>query len=109
MPPAALEHDTLRENALVAGHVLAGDVLVIELSILDGEDRGIAGAARLEAAELRALQRQVVTQIYNSRRRLETPPQDIFAVGEKSSLRLQWSRPKPSAARAASKARPLPQ
>src|SRR6185369_3549129 len=50
MPPAAIDDDALGKDALVAGHVLADHVDVIELAFLHGEDRGVAGAARLEAA-----------------------------------------------------------
>src|ERR1700752_5531451 len=56
VPPFALEHHAFREDALLAGHVLAGDVDIVELAVLDGEDGGVAGAARLEGAELGALQ-----------------------------------------------------
>src|SRR4051812_32580021 len=45
MPPAALEHDAFREDALVAGQVLADHVDVIELALLDAEDGGVADAA----------------------------------------------------------------
>src|SRR3954453_5178616 len=50
VPPTAADHDTFGHDLAVADQVLADDVLVIELALLDRDQGGVAGASRLEAA-----------------------------------------------------------
>src|SRR5437588_12775953 len=52
MPPAAADDDTFGDNLAVTDQVFTDDVLIIELALFDRDQRGIADAARLEAAEL---------------------------------------------------------
>src|SRR5688572_26148846 len=56
VPPAARQDHTDGIDLAVARHVLADHIDVVEASLPDREDGGIAYAARLEAAELRPLE-----------------------------------------------------
>src|SRR5205823_650856 len=56
MPPAAA-HDALGHDLAVADQMLADSVDLIELALLDRDEGGISGAARLEAAEFGTPQR----------------------------------------------------
>src|SRR5258705_13831152 len=56
VPPSSGDHHTLRSDLAVASQVLADDVDIIETPVIDGENRRVPDAARLEAAELRPLQ-----------------------------------------------------
>ena len=51
MPPAAADDDAFGDDLAVADQVLADDVLIVELALLHRDQRGVADAARLEAAE----------------------------------------------------------
>src|SRR5579862_3698583 len=57
MPPAPADDDAFGHDLAVADQVLAYDVFVVELAFLDRQQRGVADAARLEAAEFRTPQR----------------------------------------------------
>src|SRR5262245_29359148 len=57
VPPAPRDHHAVRNYPAIAAHVLTHDVDIVELAFLNGQDRGVAGAARFEAAEFGPLQR----------------------------------------------------
>src|SRR5262249_43454942 len=52
VPPAAGDDDAVRDDALIARHVLARHVDVVERALADRQHRGIADAAGFQAAEL---------------------------------------------------------
>src|SRR5271168_187191 len=58
MPPAARDHDAVRNDTLVALKTLADDVDIIETPFLDRQNSRIADAAGLEAAKLGPFQRE---------------------------------------------------
>src|ERR1700704_2892573 len=57
MPPAAANDDAFGCDLAVANQMLADDVDIIEPAFPDRDQRGVADAARLQAAKFRAPQR----------------------------------------------------
>src|SRR5580700_12033736 len=57
MPPAPANHDALGRDLAVADQVLADDIDIIEFAVPDRDQRGVADAAWLEAAEFGTPQR----------------------------------------------------
>src|SRR6202048_1591796 len=51
VPPAAANDDAFGRDLAVADQVLADDVDIVELALLDRNQGGVADAPRLEAAE----------------------------------------------------------
>src|SRR5882762_2927167 len=57
MPPATANYDPVGDDLAVAGQVLADDVDVVELVLLDRDEGGVPDAPGLEAAEFGTPQR----------------------------------------------------
>src|SRR3984893_11068476 len=58
VPPTTANDDAFGHDLAVTDQVLADDVNVVELALLDRDDCGISDASRLEAAEFETPQRR---------------------------------------------------
>ena len=71
MPPAAGNDDALGHDLAVADQMLADSVDIVELALLDRDEGGISGAARLEAAEFGTPQRYRRIVVAGAHNRIE--------------------------------------